>query len=140
MYACSGLDLGRQAARGRWGLALEGVFLFSSTFGETLCLDSRVQGRFRLRRVEPLPRPWPPGLGGGGFERPSPTPRDGWDVRDSPRPAASAEPPQASRTCGPRRRGHGQWGLEGATRPPQGEVWWGGGGGGGCGAFGGLEP
>lgn len=53
VYAYAGLDRGRQAARGRWGLALEGILLLPSTFGKTLCLGSLAEGRIRPRIVQP---------------------------------------------------------------------------------------
>lgn len=57
----------------------------------------------------------------GIFERPSPRAPGMARVSWTPRPSASAEPPQAFGTRGPRPRGQGQgqgqWGLEGAARP-----------------------
>lgn len=117
MYACAGIDLGGQAARGRWRLALEGVLLFPCAFGETLCFGSLAKdesargGWSPLARLGPLSR-------GFSSARPPHAPgmaRAPW----TPRPRASAEPPQASGTRG---RGQGRWGLEGAARPRRGRA------------------
>lgn len=63
-----------------WGW---GVPLFSCAFGEKLCFDSPAQGRICPRRVEPLPRPWPPSRGFSSAPPPLPCLRDGWGVLDS---------------------------------------------------------
>ena len=56
VYAYAGLDRGRQAARGRWGLAPEGILLLPSAFGKTLCLGSLAEGRIHPRMVQPRPQ------------------------------------------------------------------------------------
>lgn len=131
---------GRQAARGRWGLALEGVLLFSCAFGEKLCLDSPAQGRIRPVRPEPLPRPWPPSR---GFSSAPPLVPPGWlgyPGLHALRPQLSLPRPSGpvGRGRGGRGRGSGDWRAQPAR--DGGGRWRAEKGGGGCGGSGGFEP
>lgn len=57
--ACEGREPGRPAARGRRGLAPEGVLVFPGRLGGDSWLRLPGRGRIRPRGVQPLPRPPP---------------------------------------------------------------------------------
>lgn len=81
VYACAGLDLGRQAARGRWGWGWRWRGPFFSPSGRRSAWTPRSKDASALGGWSPSPdlgrQAW------GFSSAPPPHPRDGWGVRDS---------------------------------------------------------